>query len=128
MQNKLSKKELKYLQFNNTSFDNMELDTNIKYNYIIAINSIPFMDKTQLNPLFENLTKHSSKNCIYAITFFSNKSTYVKKKSCFGMTKASILKLCKLYKLEIQLLENTHSMRKDGVVFDIWQFIALFKP
>ena len=72
------------------SYEIMKKKTNIKkleltkkYDYIIAINSIPYMDKKYLEDLMSNIIKHSNKNCIITITFFTKKNYICYKKNMF---------------------------------------------
>jgi cyclopropane fatty-acyl-phospholipid synthase-like methyltransferase len=111
----------KKLTFIHTSFEELKLEG--RYDYVIAINSLPFMDKKHLPDLFNNLIKHSNKKCVYSMTFFGKNHTFVKK-SCFGMTIASIKKLLKTYKLTLLYIDQKNLTRLGDVIFDVISVIA----
>jgi cyclopropane fatty-acyl-phospholipid synthase-like methyltransferase len=111
----------KKLTFIHKSFEELKLED--KYDYVIAINSLPFMDKKHLPNLFDDLINHSKKKCVYAMTFFGNNHTFVKK-SCFGMTIASVKKLLKKYKLTLLYIDQKNLHRLDDVIFDVISVIA----
>lgn len=95
-----------------------------KYDYVIAINSIPFMKKSNLDNLFKSIINKSKIGCIYTITFFGKNHTFVTNGSCFSMTIVGVKKLLKKYKVEILFMEQKNANRNDDVIFDIINVIG----
>jgi 16S rRNA A1518/A1519 N6-dimethyltransferase RsmA/KsgA/DIM1 with predicted DNA glycosylase/AP lyase activity len=116
---------IKKFEFINTDFKSLELTKN--YDYIIAINSVPFMDKKYLDTLMSNIINHSNKDCIITISFFQKKTTNVINKLCFGMTIPSIKKLFKKYDIDIKLIENYITKKDNGYIFDVVGVIGVIK-
>lgn len=122
----LEKTKSKKLKFIHSRFNKLKLTK--KYNLIIAINSIPFMKKTDIPDLFHKLKTHSSKKCIYIMTFFGKKHTFVKlakTKRIFGMSVTEVSKLCKTHKIKILLIEEKKHIRPDGVLFNVINVIGM---
>jgi cyclopropane fatty-acyl-phospholipid synthase-like methyltransferase len=117
------KKNIKKLKFIESTFEEMELPR-MKYDYIIAINSIPFMNKSNLGNLFKSITNKSNIGCIYTMTFFGKTHTFVTNGSCFGMTVAEVNKLLKKYKIELLYIEQKNINRIDDVLFDVINVIG----
>ena len=113
----------KKLEFINIDFNDLKLTK--KYDYVIAINSIPFMDKKNIDDLFEKIFTHSKKECTITMTFFGTNHTFVKHGGCFGMTTTEVKKLFKKYKINIKLLGQTATKRPDGVNFDVINVIGV---
>jgi cyclopropane fatty-acyl-phospholipid synthase-like methyltransferase len=123
MKELLPKKNHKKLKFLVTTFEDINLPSK-KYDYVIAINSIPFMHKSKLDNLFKLITDKSNVECIYTMTFFGKNHTFVKKGSCFSMTIIEVKKLLKHYSVELLFIEQKTIDRKDGVVFDVINVIG----
>ena len=109
------KTNIKKLEFINTDFKLLKLTK--KYDYIIAI---------YLDELMSNIIKHSNKNCIITITFFSKKTTYANK-ICFGTSITTIKKLFKKYNIEIKLIDQYSAKDEVNNLFDIIGVIGIIK-
>jgi cyclopropane fatty-acyl-phospholipid synthase-like methyltransferase len=121
----LEKIKSKKLKFIHSTFAEVKLTK--KYNLIIAINSIPFMKKNNIVDLFCKLKAHSNKGCIYVMTFFGKKHSFVKpgkEKSPFSMSINEVSKLFKTYKIKILLIEENYKNRPDGVLFNVINVIG----
>jgi len=121
----LEKTKSKKLKFIHSSFDELKLTK--KYNLIMAINSIPFMKKKNIPELFIKFRRHSHKKCIYIMTFFGKKHSFIKpinKKSPFGMSVSGVSKLFETYKIKILFIEENYHNRPDGVLFNVINVIG----
>jgi hypothetical protein len=79
--------------FQNVPFGDVVLTG--KYNYIMAFSSLPFGDKKELAPLFDRISKHTSKKAVVAMNLFGPIHTFVKAGKCYSMTEKSITTLLK---------------------------------
>ena len=104
----------KKFEFQNVSFENIEY--NGKYSYISAFNALPFGNKKYLQEIVDKIHIHLVKGGIFVLTLFTNKHSFVKNKTCYGMTKEKISKVFKEYKIVWCDKVEYDLQRKFGVI------------
>jgi hypothetical protein len=118
------KKSSKFV-FQNVSYENAKLSG--KYNYIMAFNSLPFGDKKDMPPLFEQIAKHSAKGAVIAMTMFGPTHTFVKRKTCFAMNKKEIILLLESNDFEVLFIErNQYDVLMTNKHWDVFEIIARY--
>ena len=120
---KIKNKKIKFII---NDFNNFSLNKNKKLNYVMAISSLPFSDKENLYNLFSKIIDNSENKCVFSINFFTNKTTLVKNKECFGMNKLEINKLCKHFDLQIKYIDLKLKIKKNNDIFEIYDIIAIY--
>jgi hypothetical protein len=117
--NKLKHKKLKFIH-------GLFSDLNLRkmYSYILSINSIPFMNKTDALQLMNKISKHHHTGGVLTISFFGKLHYLVKNKKCFGLSKRDIYTILNKLNYDIQLFERHNIKRKAGI-FDVFYIIAI---
>jgi hypothetical protein len=109
--------------FQNTSLVNMKLSG--KYDYVSAFNILPFVNKTDLPSIINNILIHLCKLGVFAFNVFGENHSFIKTNSVFFLAEQSIKSL--LTGFTIVHKKRVQYIRKDGTYWDTINIIAIKK-